>query len=91
MLVDERQYDGAMDDGIKVRDIAAKVRVFGGVAVEMDAHDLGTLRQAARKPRENAPLLMLARSNPTPGMPPLRALFRRMHSSASSRPRNATG
>ena len=47
MDVNRQQCDGAMDSVMEVGDIAAKLRQFGAVVAEVDAHDLAALREAA--------------------------------------------
>lgn len=79
MDVNRQQCDGAMDDVMAVGDIAAKLRAFGAVAVEADAHDVGALREAAATPHEGRPLIVLARSSPTKGMESLMSRFPRLH------------
>lgn len=79
MDVNDQQCDGAMSDVMEVRDIGAKIRAFGGACVEIDGHDLGAMREAVATPHEGQPLIILARTDPTRGMPPLRARFPRLH------------
>ncbi len=79
MDVNKQQCDGAMDSVMSVRDIAAKLRAFGAVAVEISAHDIGAMRQAVQEPHPGAPLIILANSNPTQGMSFLQRRFPRLH------------
>jgi transketolase len=79
MDVNRQQCDGAMDDVMEVRDIAAKLRQFGAVVAEVDAHDLPALREARATPHEGRPLVVLAHSSPTQGMEFLRRRFPRLH------------
>lgn len=79
MDVNRQQCDGAMDSVMEVGDIAAKLRQFGAVVAEVDAHDLGALREAAATPHEGRPLIVLAHSSPTQGMEFLRRRFPRLH------------
>ena len=48
--VNEQQCDGAMSSVMDVRDIRAKFEAFGAVVAEVDGHDLGALRWAAKTP-----------------------------------------
>lgn len=79
MDVNRQQCDGAMDDVMKVGDIATKLRNFGAVVAEVDAHDLEALRQAKATPHEGQPLIILAHSSPTRGMEFLMRRFPRLH------------
>jgi len=79
MDVNDQQCDGAMSSVMEVGDIAAKFRNFGAICVEIDAHDLGALREAKATPHEGRPLIILARSSPTQGMSFLRRRFPRLH------------
>jgi transketolase len=65
MDVNRQQCDGAMDSVMEVGDIAAKLRQFGAVVTEVDAHDLAALREAKAIPHEGRPLIVLAHSSPT--------------------------
>lgn len=77
--VNDQQCDGAMSSVMEVRDIKAKIDAFGGVAVWIDGHDPAAMREALKTPHEGAPLIILARTDPTQGMPPLMARFPRLH------------
>lgn len=79
MDVNDQQCDGAMGSVMEVGDIMAKFRNFGAVCVEIDAHDLGALRQAKATPHPGQPLIILARSSPTEGMAFLQRRFPRLH------------
>ncbi len=79
MDVNRQQCDGAMDSVMEVGDIAAKLRSFGAVVAEIDAHDLAAMREARATPHEGRPLVILAHSSPTQGMEFLRRRFPRLH------------
>jgi transketolase len=79
MDVNRQQCDGAMDSVMAVGDIAAKLRGFGAAVAEVDAHDLGALREAKATPHEGRPLIVLAHSSPTQGMDALMSRFPRLH------------
>lgn len=79
MDVNRQQCDGAMDSVMEVGDIAAKLRNFGAVVAEIDAHDLAAMREAKATPHEGRPLIILAHSSPTHGMEFLRRRFPRLH------------
>jgi transketolase len=79
MDVNRQQCDGAMESVMGVGDLKAKFTAFGAVAVEVDAHDLGAIRQAATVPHEGRPLIILAQSSPYQGMQHLSKRFPRLH------------
>lgn len=79
MDVNRQQCDGAMDQVMTVGDIATKLRNFGAVVAEVDAHDLTALRQAKATKHEGQPLIILAHSSPTKGMEFLMRRFPRLH------------
>lgn len=79
MDVNRQQCDGAMDSVMRVGDIGAKLRAFGSVAVDVDAHDVAALRQAAAEPHAGRPLFILAHSSPFRGMAHLETRFPRLH------------
>lgn len=79
MDVNRQQCDGAMDSVMTVGDIATKLRNFGAVVAEIDAHDLTAMRQAKATPHEGQPLIILANSSPTKGMEFLMRRFPRLH------------
>lgn len=79
MDVNRQQCDGAMDDVMRVGDIATKLRNFGAVVADIDAHDIEALRQAKATPHEGQPLIVLANSSPTKGMEFLMRRFPRLH------------
>ena len=79
MDVNRQQCDGAMDDVMTVGNIATKLRNFGAVVAEVDAHDIAALRQAKATPHEGQPLVILANSSPTHGMETLRPRMPRLH------------
>ncbi len=62
-----------------VGDIATKLRDFGAVVAEVDAHDLPAMRAAAATPHPGRPLIVLAHSRPTQGMESLMSRFPRLH------------
>lgn len=79
MDVNDQQCDGAMDDVMNVGDIATKMRSFGAVVVDIDAHDIDAMRQAKNEPHEGRPLIILAHSSPMQGMSILEQRFPRLH------------
>ncbi len=79
MDVNRQQSDGAMDSVMKVGDIRQKFTDFGAHCVEIDGHDLEAMRQARAEKHEGKPLIILAYTSPTQGMPILQRRFPRLH------------
>lgn len=79
MDVNRQQCDGAMDDVMTVGNIATKLRNFGAVVAEVDAHDVAALRQAKAEPHVGKPLIILAHSSPIKGMAFLEPRMPRLH------------
>ena len=79
MDVNRQQCDGAMSSVMEVRDIKRKMEEFGAKVVSVDAHDLAQIREAAQTPHPGQPLIILANSSPTQGMPFLQERFPRLH------------
>lgn len=79
MDVNKQQCDGAMDSVMEVGDLKIKMENFGAVVVEVDAHNLNDMRDAAKTKHEGKPLIILANSNPFHAMPILEERFPRLH------------
>ncbi len=63
-----QQCDGEMCDVGEIEPLAERVRAFGWDAREVDGHDLGAM-QAAMSEGSDRPVLVIARTNPTQGVP----------------------
>lgn len=79
MDVNRQQCDGAMDSVMEVGDIKTKLKQFGAVVAEIDAHDIQAMRDAVKTPHEDKPLIILANSSPFRGMSFLERRFPRLH------------
>ena len=79
MDVNDQQCDGAMSSVMEVGDIRTKFLSFGAACVEIDGHDLGAIRDAARSDHAGKPLIILARTNPFHAMSILEERFPRLH------------
>ena len=66
--VNGQQCDGAMDDVMTVEPLGDKLRAFGASVAEVSAHDLDALDEAMSRDADK-PHVVLARSNPTQGLP----------------------
>ena len=77
--VNDQQCDGAMASVMDVRSITAKFEAFGAVVAEIDGHDLGEMRDAARTSHPGQPLIILAHTSPYQGMKHLERRFPRLH------------
>lgn len=79
MDVNKQQCDGAMENVMKVGDIARKLDDFGAAVVEIDGHDIDAMRRAVKTLHRCKPLIILAHSSPFRGMRFLERRFPRLH------------
>ena len=79
MDVNNQQCDGAMSSVMDVGDIRAKFTNFGATCMEIDGHDIGAMREAAKEPHEGRPLIILARTSPFNTMSILKERFPKLH------------
>jgi transketolase len=77
--VNDQQCDGAMASVMDVRSIKTKLEAFGAVVAEINGHDLGEMRDAARTSHPGQPLIILAHTSPYQGMKHLERRFPRLH------------
>jgi len=77
--VNGQQCDGPMDRVMTIEPLAARIRAFGGHAVDVDGHDLAAMDRAARAAHPGKPLFLLARTDPTRGIPLLRERGATLH------------
>ncbi len=73
------QCDGRMDDVMTLEPLAERLQTFGARVVEVDAHDPAALLEAASTPHPHGPLVVLGRSDPCRGVPPLRERTPKLH------------
>ena len=64
---------------MEVGNIKTKMENLGAVVVEVDAHNVGDMREAAKIKHEGKPLIVLANSNPFHAMPILEERFPQLH------------
>jgi len=77
--VNGQQCDGPMDRVMTIEPLAARIRAFGGHAVDVDGHDLAAMDRAAHEAHPGKPLFILARTDPTRGIPLLRERGAALH------------
>ncbi len=74
-----QQCDGAMSTVMSVEPLAEKVAAFGAWVAEVDGHDPAALAAAADDPPGDAPLVILARTDPCRGVDLLRPRAPKLH------------
>lgn len=67
--VNAQQCDGPMETVMTIEPLAERIRAFGGEAVEIDGHDMEAMDFAVQNRMSNRPLFILARTDPTRGVP----------------------
>jgi len=67
--VNGQQCDGKMGNVINLEPLAQKLNAFGARAVDVDGHDLEALFAPSQWAPQGRPLFVLARTNPTQGIP----------------------
>ena len=77
--VNAQQCDGAMSSVMDARSIKTKFEAFGVVVDEINGHDLGEMRDAAKTPHRGQPMIILAHTSPYRGMRHLEKRFPRLH------------
>ena len=67
--VNEQQCDGPMEGVMSIEPLVERINAFGGHAVDINGHDMNAMEEAfASKPKDK-PLFILARTDPTRGVP----------------------
>jgi transketolase len=64
-----QQCDGLVATVAHLEPLADRIRAFGATCDEVDGHDLDALDAAMRRPAEGRPHIVLARTDPTRGVP----------------------
>jgi transketolase len=77
--VNGQQVDGRMAQVMDIEPLAEKLTAFGACVRRVDGHDLQTLDEAAQAQHEGRPLVILADTNPTQGLPILRDRYPDLH------------
>ncbi|KEO90107.1 transketolase [Erythrobacter longus] len=67
--VNAQQCDGPMEGVMTVEPLAQRIRAFGGEAVDIDGHDMAAMDAAFKTRAPDRPLFILARTDPTRGVP----------------------
>ncbi len=67
--VNKQQCDGPMDSVMTIDPLGDRLRAFGAHVVEVDAHDLAAMDAALDQAQPGKPLVILANSNPSMGIP----------------------
>ncbi len=65
--------DGPMSGVMRIEPLADRLAAFGADVCEVDGHDVEALAEPAARPRAGKPIVVLARTDPTQGIPLLRA------------------
>ena len=65
------QLEGLVSDVMFTDNMLERFRAFGSVAVDCDGHDPDSVAAAAETPHEGKPLVIMARTSPTHGIPML--------------------
>ncbi|WP_339860755.1 transketolase [Paremcibacter congregatus] len=77
--VNGQQCDGPMDGVMGIDPLAAKINAFGGVAIDVPGHDLAAMERALGARQTGKPLFLLARTDPTRGVPLLKERGAALH------------
>jgi transketolase len=74
-----QQCDGLMDDTMSIGDITQKLETFGARVFDVDGHDIDALYYPATLEPDGRPLVVLARTDPTRGIPLLKERSPKLH------------
>lgn len=77
--VNGQQVDGRMHDVMNIEPLDKRFEAFGAEVHEVDGHDVSALVQAFELPVSGRPLVFLARTHPTTGIPSLTQRGARLH------------
>jgi transketolase len=67
--VNAQQCDGPMEAVMTIEPLAERIRAFGAEAVDIDGHDMKAMDAAFQDRKCDRPLFILARTDPTRGVP----------------------
>ena len=67
--VNEQQCDGPMESVMPIGSLEDKLTAFGAAAYDVNGHDIEAFDELAQKDTRGKPLFILARTNPTQGIP----------------------
>lgn len=74
-----QQCDGAMTSVMNIEPIADRLNAFGARVCDVDGHDIDALSHPATLEPDGRPLVVLARTNPTQGVPLLDEYAPKLH------------
>ena len=74
-----QQCDGKMDDVMNIEPIVDRLKSFGARVFEVDGHDINALLHPATLEPDGRPLVVLARTDPTRGIPLLKERAPKLH------------
>lgn len=77
--VNGQQCDGEMRTVMGIEPLDARLEAFGAAVEEVDGHDVEALAAAAQVPHPGKPLVVVARTDPCRGLPPLEARRPKLH------------
>lgn len=77
--VNEQQCDGAMRDVMNIEPLDRRIAAFGARVVRADGHDVDALAAAADLEPDGRPLVVLAYTNPSQGIPILEERRPKLH------------
>lgn len=74
-----QQVEGAIEDQMATEPIAERFRAFGAESVVCDGHDIDAFAAACQTPHEGKPLVVVAKTRGTTGVPPLEKRWPMLH------------
>lgn len=77
--VNGQQVDGKMEDVMNILDLQKKLEAFGMRAQQVDGHDVNALAAPALEETDGRPLFVLAKTDPTRGLPRLQERSPKLH------------
>ncbi|MGB3413845.1 MAG: thiamine pyrophosphate-dependent enzyme [Microbacteriaceae bacterium] len=77
--VNGQQVDDRMENVMNVEPLEDRFRSFGANVIRTDGHDVAALLEASQLPSPDAPLVILADTHPTTGIPVLENRGARLH------------
>lgn len=75
----DQQVEGAIEDQMGIEPVEKRFEAFGAVCVTCNGHDIGALIDSAATPHEGKPLVVIARTRGTTGIPPLEKRWPMLH------------
>lgn len=74
-----QQVEGKIEDQMVIEPLITRFESFGCVAVDCDGHSIEELIKASKTPHEGKPLIIIARTKGTTGVPPLEKRWPFLH------------